>query len=95
LDTLLEVVREASRREVKPSRDNSEQSEGNKLQDNADHGDGLALVDLGRGIGIGRFRGGNHDGTNHLRQECDDVETDEDRGDPASYSLSAFLRFRI
>lgn len=85
LKPLLQIELEASRGEVKSSGNDGEESEADDLDGDTRQGDVLAMVQPVDGIGVGWGCAGNHDGTDELEEQRDDIATDEDGSDPASY----------
>ena len=61
-----------------------EQSEGDNLKSDTDHGNVSAPVQLVLGVLVSWRRSGDHDGTDELEQERNDVEADKDGSDPSS-----------
>lgn len=85
LQPLLQVNLEALGGEVEPSSNHGEEAESDNLNRDTGKGDVLAVVQLVYGLGIGRGCAGNHDGTDELEEQGDDIAADEDGCDPTSY----------
>ena len=72
---------EALRSEIEADGGNGEETKGHQLDNDTDLGDVLAGVQLISRILVAVINGSDHNGTAHLKQEGNDVESDKERCD--------------
>lgn len=78
----LELGPEPLRREVEPDGDEGEEPECPDLGAHARQRQILALLQLARGVAVGRLRSRDDDGSDELEEEGKNVEPDEDGSEP-------------
>lgn len=86
LQPLLQSILEVLGGEVESSSNNGEEAEADDLDSDTRKGDVLTTLQLVLGIGVGRGGAGNHDSTDELEEQGDDIAADEDGSDPTSYT---------